>query len=324
MADYHLLISAPPHREDADVAVLAAAFGKAPMDVRFRAKLAVPEIWLGHEDAARVDALAVDLSQAGFSVFAVPASNLLAVPDAFSADALVLHEQGILWDIAEAEVDLPAQAQVLLVYGRPEDQPGAPRRIRLKRRGPSLFGRSTAFMGAGMFGVAAYNLRHKHQANLERMRASRKQRAAQKKNATPESAFMDFYFLTDQGALRVSLIEGTIDYKECLGSLARLTAKENTQVIFEHFSALFSNGVVDRRLDKVSYRPSTIGGLVLPALLAHINPAWAELDPFDLASRLIYLTSAWKIFTVPELPSQQSETAQPPTDTSRIRRRQFE
>ncbi|MCW8133710.1 MAG: hypothetical protein KIS92_25415, partial [Planctomycetota bacterium] len=113
MSSVHVLISIPPHDPNADVNVLAAAFARSPAEVRMKAKLALPEVWFGDEDAARVQDLAATLQQAGFRVAAVAGDHLAGVPDASVAEGLLLDDAGIVWDIEESAVQMPADAPVL-------------------------------------------------------------------------------------------------------------------------------------------------------------------------------------------------------------------
>lgn len=323
MSNLHLLVSIPPHAENADAAVLAAAFEKSPGEVKFKARLAMPEIWFGDADAGRVQGLAATLQQAGYRVVAVPAEQLAAVPDAAAVEAFLFHENGLLWDVSDTGIDMPSDARVFMVYCRPEQPPGEARRVTLKRRSGGMLGRSVMFIGAGRLGVALYNMHNRLQEQLDRNRAARRQ-SAKLKNALPQSAFLDFYFATSEGPMRLSLIEGTVDYKECLGAEAKNTSRENTLLVAERFRTQFPNALFDRRLDNAAYRPTTISGLALPALLAAIKPDWKDLDPFDLASRLIYLTN----FPAEWLQTAPSEGGNPvppaPVKTPGLRRKTFE
>lgn len=326
MSDLHLLISSPPHDENADANVVASAFGKLPAEVRFKTRLALPEIWFGDRDAAKVQGLAATLQQAGYRVFAVPAEQFAATPDAGVVDAFLFHENGVLWDVADTGIEMPSDARVLVVYGRPEQPPGEARRLNIKRRHGSFLGRTVMYMGAGHLGVALYNAHNRHLDTLARNRAARKESAGQK-NALPQSAFIDFYLSTSEGVLRLSLIEGTVGYKECLGADAKNTSRDNTLLVLDRVRAQFPNAQINRQLDNVAYRPATMSGLALSALLAGMKTDWKDLDAFDLASRLIYWTRfppEWAEAPPSAVPDPAQPTSPPPAQPSGALRKSFE
>ena len=103
-------------------------------------------------------------------------------------------------------------------------------------------------------------------------------------------AFLDIYFVLPEGFGRITLVEGTVDYS-ALGAEKKPMARENTRTLLARIAGLLGEPEMDRRLENWHYRPSTLGGVFLNKLLESVDPALKDLDPYDLGSRLCFLTA---------------------------------
>jgi hypothetical protein len=118
MADYHLLISNPPHG-DVDLAAAGKCLGWLATEVRMRAHHPAPEIWLAETDHDAIRAKGERLVGAGLNVVPAPASVLLdvAVPEHISK--LALSESGFSASFDSGGLEIPRTTRTVAVAVQP-------------------------------------------------------------------------------------------------------------------------------------------------------------------------------------------------------------
>ena len=108
--------------------------------------------------------------------------------------------------------------------------------------------------------------------------------------AETHSPFVDLYVGTASGWRAARLVPADVDFS-ALGDLAQLTVIANFQTVLEELRDNFQGAMLDERLAAVAYRFSIVSGTGIPKLLAEIAEDLKDLRPYDLATRLAFLTT---------------------------------
>jgi hypothetical protein len=103
------------------------------------------------------------------------------------------------------------------------------------------------------------------------------------------SLFVDFYFGASDGWRAGRLVPDHVDLSD-LGPLKQTGFAGNIRAILEELRERFDRGHVDERLMSVSYRYTVVSGMPMSQLLGSISDELGQAAPFDLASRLTFLT----------------------------------
>jgi hypothetical protein len=103
------------------------------------------------------------------------------------------------------------------------------------------------------------------------------------------SLFVDFYFGAADGWRAGSLVPDHVDLSD-LGPLKQSGFAANIRAILDELRDRFDRGRVDERLMSVSYRYTVVSGMPMSRLLRDVSDELSQTAPFDLASRLVFLT----------------------------------
>jgi hypothetical protein len=107
----------------------------------------------------------------------------------------------------------------------------------------------------------------------------------------PPGLFADVYVQAADKRWRAGRIEAAhVEFSD-LGSLKQPTSAANLRVVLDQLRDGFPNAQLDERLVNVNYRYGTVSGRPVAALLDEISPGLSHHGRFDLASRLVFLTS---------------------------------
>jgi hypothetical protein len=294
--DYQLIVSNPPHRLDSlDAAACAACFGRSAGEVRTKANTPAPEIWYGDTNSADIDEKISAMRAAGLSVFSVSGSEVARIPPD-QADAFYFTDNGIVFETARGQVELTKPQKLFVVSCRPKLPVGnlSPDAfLGALKRGLQTGHRLAGTRRYGAIGGAVRSIAIHAEAAAQKAQERRKQaekETAARKTNPPYLAFLDIYYGCEGGHGRITLIEGTLNYQP-LGADMKTTARENSKVLLEKLREMYGDVYVDTRLENLHYKPGTIAGLHLNKLLELTDPAMKDLDSYELASRLVFLST---------------------------------
>jgi hypothetical protein len=294
--EYFLIVANPPHQDGFDAVRAAAVFERSPAEIRAKANVPIPEIWMGDPHEGLITGKVAELRQCGLNVLAATSTEFLNVPNANQVEEFLINEHDMTWDFEDDAVELRFPRKLFIVSCRPKLPTGSmsPDGLigalkRAKTLGHGLM--KAAAVGGPIGGIMRMRALAKN--DLQRRADRKKIRDSQKalKKALPaDVAFLDVYYNWQGTIERMMVVEGTVNYSP-LGSMMKGTSRENTKVLGETISTLYGDVHFDRRLENFFYKPSTLQGLVIDRLLETISPVLKGLDPFDLASRLIFLAA---------------------------------
>ena len=272
----YLLISNPPHG-DAAAAEVASYFGITAAEVRMKANYGVPEIWFAEDEEEKLLDTAAALDAAGLRTVVVAGSDLIDIPEQSPAGSLDFADEGIQGECDDSGWTLPYDAPIVAVFCRPRvvlQDVRAP-----ARSAPSL--RRDPLMSLGRGGSP----RSSTGADPDQLGAS---------------PFLDLYATSDNGPLRISIVQEITSSSLPHGQ----SAMEN---LVGECESQFENLYVDRRLvDMVPRGAKNVvaGGNFeaarsgfsyatesLARLLASLSPHLRDVSQTDLSSRLAYLTN---------------------------------
>jgi hypothetical protein len=296
MSEYYLLIAKPPHRADFDAGRAAACFGRTASDLRVKAAVTIPEVWLGDIDQGSVLGKVEELKQCGLNVFMATGTQLLAVPPASQVEEFLINETDMTFDFADDAIELRFPRKLFVVSCRPKLPTGSINpyafinSLNRSRQMGRMMGAVAlgAAVGGNMAGFIVIH-RFNQQRRINRKKA-REGDLARKKPLPPDMAFLDVYYCWQGKVERMTIVEGTVNYSP-LGSMKQGTSRANTKVLDDTIHTLYRDVHCDRRLENYFYKPATLSGLALERVLDSIHSALKEVDPFDLASRLIFLSA---------------------------------
>ncbi len=298
MAELHLIVSNPPHR-DPDVAALAPLLQCAAPEARMRVNFPAPDIWLAEAvpDSARQKAQA--LVEAGVNVAWIPGSVLAAVSGGAMGVATTLREEGLLFTTPGGEVWVAKGDQVVAVVGEPVQQEGRPasdqRSLltqKVQARGPVRNVPIAGGTASGAVGGAGTNAVGGPDEIAPDARSSAEKRLSEVRSLDAFELFLDVYAMGAEGWKVVRISPSSTDFSG-LGAAKQPMARANIGAIVDLLEKDYG-ARVDQRLMKVIYRPSVVSGLALSQVLRSISERLAGLALLDIGSRLAFLTSKGK------------------------------
>ncbi|MBI4606781.1 MAG: hypothetical protein HY721_32860 [Planctomycetes bacterium] len=104
--------------------------------------------------------------------------------------------------------------------------------------------------------------------------------------------FVDLYFEEERGAQRLHLASGAVKFTG-LGERMRSTFGENVEALAALLRERLRAVREDGRLMDVPPRLPPVSGAGLPRVLESLKGSIRGVDPLELASRLVFLTSSW-------------------------------
>ncbi len=276
----HLLISDPPHG-DATAAEVASHFGLTSAEVQVKANYGVPEIWFADEKKAKLQHTAAALDAAGFRTVLVAGSDLVEIPAQSPAGSFAFTDEGLHGECDDSGWSMAYDAPTIAVFSRPrvevQDERAPARSAPTLRRDPLL--------SVGRGGV------HRRSPGAGHVELG-------------ASPFLDLYTLSDNGPLRISIVQETSSSSLPHG----LSAMQN---LVEECENRFENAYLDRRLVDMTLRGSknVVTGVkfddrrkgfsyateALAHLLGSLSPDLKDISQADLSSRLAYLTNRSRI-----------------------------
>jgi hypothetical protein len=295
MPDSLLLVSLPPHKENPDAVACAQVFGLAAGEFRHKLNFGFPEVWFGSADRNDLDAKVKALRDAGASALALEGRLFAEFPPLNQVKSFELTATGIIFDSDLGLAELTPQQSVYAVSCRPKDPGGAfnPNGFLAAAARGLILGHQLAHARGGLIGRAiATSSAYSENAARKEADSKREEKADQiARRGVPEYlAFVDFYYAQGGAIQRMTLVEGTVDYRP-LGTLMKTTARENTKVLLDALQQRFPLMRVSRQMENVLYKPTAIPGRALNAILVEVSENLRNLDAYDIVSRLILLTS---------------------------------
>ncbi len=287
-----LVISNPPH-EDIDPALAAPCFGLSPAEVRMKANYPIPEIWLADSVGGTVDPTVDVLRTAGLNVVAVPGEKLAKIPPQTSVKSFAFTDAGLTLNVEDSQVELSSDGTAVAVFCQP--RPGSiggsglgsnPLTEGLRQRKSGVFLARDSLMGFG----------------------GGKSSMSEEEEDSGASPFLDIYVPsgTEGSPLRLSVMQNEVDFSG-LGDLQLPRANDNMVMFVAEFESKLPAVRVDRRLEDMQPRAramvsqrAAISGVrkgfsfataALSQLVESISPDLKDMNQFELASRLAYLTT---------------------------------
>lgn len=326
MDEMHLLLSLPPHQEDADAARAAPCLERAASELRVRAKGILPEIWWVDSDRAKLEACAEEMRASGYSVQALPASRFLAIPWGEQVDDFSVTDEGMSFELDETELTLPFTTPLFVVSCRPKLTEGPMRPdgfLGALKRGRKLA--QSRALGRQVGGITGALIRGHGAARFASERLKDQTKAARERKKNPEQlAFIDLYFMCEGTPRRIVIVEGTVDYRP-LGAAMKMISRENSQVLLSMFNGMYQHTKLNQVLENVPYKPSTVCGLNLQFALERMSSDMKEIDSYDLGSRLLAMLQ-WEDLNQQQVAPEnvvQNESPLPPAPSSRGRKARF-
>ncbi len=287
-----LVISNPPH-EDIDPALAAPCFGLSPAEVRMKANYPVPEIWFADSEGGQVDPTIGILRTAGMSVVSTEGRKLANIPTQSIVKSFAFTEAGLTITLEDSQVDLSHAGALVAVFCQPRaGSAGAsgvganPLTEGLRQRKSGVFIARDSLMGFG----------------------GGRGSSAGEEEEERESPFLDIYVpggSEDSPPMRLAVVQDQVDFSG-LGDLELPRKNDNMVMFVAEFEGKFPDAHLDRRLDDMQPRTramvskrTAISGerkgfsfatAALSQLLESISPDLKDLNQFELASRLAYLT----------------------------------
>ena len=276
----HLLISNPPH-SDAAVAEVASYFGLTAAEVQMKANYGVPEIWFAEDEEAKLEDTAAALDAAGLRTVLVAGSDLVDVPEQSPAGSFAFADEEMQGERDDSGWTLPYDAPIVAVFSRP--------RVLLQDVKPPV--RSTP------------SLRRDPLMSMGRGGSHRSSTGADQ-DQLGVSPFLDLYALSDDGLLRISIVQE-------ISSSSLPHGLSTMQNLVEECENRFEKAYLDRRLvdmtlrgmanvvTSVDFQIHRMGFSYATEALAHLlgslSPDLKDISQADLSSRLAYLTNRSRI-----------------------------
>ena len=276
----YLLISDPPHG-DAAAAEVASHFGLTAAEVQMKANYGVPEIWFAEDEEAKLLDTAAALDAAGLRTVLVAGSDLVEIPGQSPAGAFDFTDEGLQGERDDSGWSMAYDAPTIAVFSRPrvevQDAKAPPR--------------------------SAPTLRRDLLMSLGRGGASRRSPGGSQVELGV-SPFLDLYAHSDDGLLRISIVQEISSSSLPHG----LSAMQN---IVEECEDRFEKAYLDRRLVDMTLRGManvvtsanfqiyrrgfSYATEALAHLLDSLSPDLKDISQADLSSRLAYLTNRSRI-----------------------------
>lgn len=292
MAEYHLIVANPPHREP-DISAVVPMLGCAATEARMRLNFPAPEILLVETDSNSARQNAQALVAAGVSVAWIPGAVLSAVPKCSVGLAVALEADGLVFATTAGEVRVEKNTRVVAVVGEParqDEKRDSDNRSLLTQkvpgRGPV---RNTPFVGGVAAGVAGSNTVDKLDKVAAEARDSAEKRLSGVQSLDASDLFVDVYAHTEAGWQVVRVSPSSTDFSG-LGASKQPMARANINVIVDLLRER-NDAKVDERLNKVTYKTSVVSGLALTQVLKSISEQLASISLMDIGSRLAFLTT---------------------------------
>jgi hypothetical protein len=293
MSAWTLLVSDPPHK-GGDLGHAVPWLGVAPAEVKGRVNFPAPEIWAADTDRRHVEEVAQTLGQAGLRTVLLDGARLLDVPAQSPVMSFSFAETRLAAGLGHATVTLEYEQPLTVVFCLPKDW-GAPelpmsqsaqhRMVEgLQKRQSAVFMTRDSLVGLGGF--------------------ARRASMAGVPGVAGGPSFVDLYAVQNGVPVRLSFIQDVVDFGG-LGDLKLPRSADNVAMFMAECESRFRGARVDRRLTSLAPRPrpmvvvtnspDTPGELgyrtePLSPVLESISPSLKDINPFDLASRLTYLT----------------------------------
>lgn len=298
MAELHLIVSNPPHR-DPDVAAAAPLLQCAAPEARLKVNFPAPDIWLAEPvpDSARQKAQA--LLEAGVNVAWIPGSVLAAVPGCAMGVATTLADEGLHFTTSRGDMRVAKGDQVVAVVGEPVQQEGrspSDQRSLLTQKvqghGPVRNVQVNGGAASDIAGGAGMNAVDSPVEMGPAARSSAEKRLSEVRSLDAFELFLDVYAMGGEGWKVVRISPSSTDFSG-LGAAKQPMARANIGAIVELLEKDYG-ARVDQRLMKVTYKPAVVSGLALSQVLRSISERLSGLALLDIGSRLAFLTSKGK------------------------------
>ncbi|MGH9259891.1 MAG: hypothetical protein ACRD08_08350 [Acidimicrobiales bacterium] len=292
MTSWTLLVSGPPHRQG-DLGHAVPWLGVAPAEVKGRINFPAPEIWAADTDRRHVEEVAATLDQAGVNTRLVDGARLLEVPAQATVTSFSFSDTKLVAGLGHATVTLAYDEPLTAVFCLPQDW-GAPdvslsqsaqhRMVEgLEKRKSAVFMTRDSLVGLGF---------------------ARRSSMAGVPGVAMGPSFVDLYTVQRGTPVRLAFIQDVVDF-EGLGDLKLPRSADNVAMFVAECESRFRGARVDRRLANIAPRPRPMVVVTsspdapgelgyrtepLAQVLESISPSLKDISPFDLASRLAYLT----------------------------------
>jgi hypothetical protein len=292
MSAWTLLVSNPPHKEG-DLGHAVPWLGVAPAEVRGRVNFPAPEIWAADTDRRHIEEVAQTLATAGLRTVLLDGARVLDVPPQATVTSFSFSDAKLVAGLGHGTVTLEYDQPLTAVFCLPKDW-GAPevplsqsaqhRMVEgLEKRKSAVFMTRDSLVGLGF---------------------ARRSSMAGVPGVAMGPSFVDLYAVQNGAPVRLSFIQDVVDFGG-LGELKLPRSADNVAMFMAECESRFRAARVDRRLTSLAPRPrpmlvvtsspDTPGELAcetqpLAQVLESISPSLKDINPFDLASRLSYLT----------------------------------
>jgi len=251
MPQPELIVSDPPHRAP-NPETAAQHLDCSLAEARVRLNCPAPEIWLAEADETAARNKGSALLAGGLNVIWIRGSLLAAVPRLEPATAVAIESDGVTITTADGALPVAGVDRAVLVLGEP------------------------------------WTLEDRPRASQERRDSSVKQGGDQQA-AEATGMFLDVYAKAGDRWHAARITPGSVDFSG-LGSQMQPSARGNIRTVISTLRSRF-DVLVDERLVKIAYRDTTASGTPLRHVLGSISEDLAGLGPFEIGSRLAFLTT---------------------------------
>ncbi len=292
MSRWTLLVSNPPHGEG-DLSGAVPWLGLTPAEAKARLNYPAPEVLAADTDRRPLEEVAATLGGAGVNVVMVDAARLPEIPAQSAITSFSFAESRLVAGTGGAAATLDYTTPLTMVFCVPHEWaaaelPTAKRTSELSdalsKRRSSVFVTRDGLVGLGGLG--------------------RRASMASMPDAPVGPSFVDFYVDQHGKLARLAVVQDMVDFAG-LGDLKLPRAADNVAMFLAECESRFRAARVDRRLTNLAPRPRPMVVVTsspdapgelgyrtepLSQVLESISPSLKDINPFDLASRLTYLT----------------------------------
>ncbi len=292
MSQWSLLVSNPPHREG-DLSGAVPWLGLTPAEARARLNYPAPEVLAADTDRRHLDEVAATLRGAGVNVVLVDGARLGDIPPQSPVLSFSFADTRFVAGTGSAPATLDYTTPLTTVFCVPHEwaAPELPTARRtnelsdaLSKRRSSVFVTRDGLVGLGGLG--------------------RRASMASMPDAPVGPSFVDLYVDQNGHLARLAVVQDMVDFAG-LGELKLPRAADNVAMFMAECESRFKAARVDRRLTNLAPRPRPMVVITsspdapgelgyrtepLGQVLESVSSSLKAINPFDLASRLAYLT----------------------------------
>ena len=261
MTDVYMLISNPPHPE-ADLQQAAPCFETTAAELRMRLNYRSSVIWFAGEELTPLRETATTLQHAGVRVRLIKGRSLAALSQRHELKMFAFGPSGLQLRVENDKTfEVPYDWSVASVMCRPMETEHISR-LPAKTATPNKSFRQDATTKIGDI------------------------------HEPVDQKFVDMYFFKLPSVHRVTIRPGACDFSG-LGDAMKPVVNENINTLLQELQTRFASVRDDRRLDNLPVpRPKLINGKTLESQLELADPSLRDIDPYDLLSRLAFLSGA--------------------------------